>query len=382
MNSIALKMLMGDKLKYFGLIAGIAFATMLILQQSSILVGFARQTGAFIRDTAQADLWIMDPQVRFSQDQVPVRSTTMQLARGVPGVNWALPLYQGFLRGKMPDGTRFTMILVGVDDATLVGAPPIIVDGTLADLRRDKAVFIQADKPEKKLMMKRGGNRPLALGDRLSANDQEAVVTGTYRGRESFFWEPVIYTTYSRALQYAPPERNSLSFILVKVKPGHDLQTVRAALEARTGLAVRTNEQFIALTADYILNTTGILINFGLAVALGIMIGSLVAGQTFYNFTLDNLRHYGALKAMGVSDGQLMRMVLLQAATVAVLGYGIGAGLGSAMGWMVASQGLAFSMPWYVPTFAFGAILSVCALAAWLSLRQVFKLEPAIVFKA
>ena len=382
MNSIALKMLMGDKLKYFGLIAGIAFATMLILQQSSILVGFARQTGAFIRDTAQADLWIMDPQVRFSQDQVPVRSTTMQLARGVPGVDWALPLYQGFLRGKMPDGTRFTMILVGVDDATLVGAPPVVVDGTLADLRRDKAVFIQADKPEKKLMMQRGGIRPLGLGDRFSANDQEAVVTGTYRGRESFFWEPVIYTTYSRALQYAPPERNSLSFILVKVKPGHDLQTVRAALEARTGLAVRTNEQFIALTADYILNTTGILINFGLAVALGIMIGSLVAGQTFYNFTLDNLRHYGALKAMGVSDGQLMRMVLLQAATVALLGYGIGAGLGSAMGWMVASQGLAFSMPWYVPSFAFGAILSVCALAAWLSLRQVFKLEPAIVFKA
>jgi len=382
MNSIALKMLMGDKLKYFGLIAGIAFATMLILQQSSILVGFARQTGAFIRDTAQADLWIMDPQVRFSQDQVPVRGTTIQLARGVSGVDWALPLYQGFLRGKMPDGTRFTMILVGLDDATLMGAPPVIVDGTLAELRRDKAVFIQADKPEKKLMMKRGGGRPMAIGDRFSANDQEAVVTGTYRGRESFFWEPVIYTTYSRALQYAPPERNSLAFILVKVKPGHDLEAVKAALEERTGLAVRTNEQFIQLTADYILNTTGILINFGLAVALGIMIGSLVAGQTFYNFTLDNLRHYGALKAMGVSDGQLMRMVLLQAGTVAVLGYGIGAGLGSGMGWMVASQGLAFSMPWYVPTFAFSAILSVCALAAWLSLRQVFKLEPAIVFKA
>jgi putative ABC transport system permease protein len=382
MNSIALKMLMGDKLKYFGLIAGIAFATMLILQQSSILVGFARQTGAFIRDTAQADLWIMDPQVRFSQDQVPVRGTTIQLARGVSGVDWALPLYQGFLRGKMPDGTRFTMILVGLDDATLMGAPPVIADGTLADLRRDKAVFIQAEKPEKKLMMKRGGGRPLSIGDRFSANDQEAVVTGTYRGRESFFWEPVIYTTYSRALQYAPPERNSLAFILVKVKPGHDLQAVKAALEERTGLAVRTNEQFIQLTADYILNTTGILINFGLAVALGIMIGSLVAGQTFYNFTLDNLRHYGALKAMGVSNGQLMRMVLLQAGTVAVLGYGIGAGLGSGMGWMVASQGLAFSMPWYVPTFAFSAILSVCALAAWLSLRQVFKLEPAIVFKA
>jgi putative ABC transport system permease protein len=381
-NAIALKMLMGDRLKYFGLIAGIAFATMLILQQSSILIGFTRQTGAFIRDTAQADLWIMDPQVRFSQDQVPVRDTVVQLARGVSGVDWAVPMYQGFLRGKMPDGTRLTLILIGLDDATLMGGPPVIVDGSLADMRRDKAVFIQADKPEKKLMMKRGANRPLALGDRFSINDHEAVVTGTYRGRESFFWEPVIYTTYSRALQYAPPERNSLAFVLVKVKPGADVKAVQRALEEKTGLAVHTNDEFIRITADYILNTTGILVNFGLAVALGILIGSLVAGQTFYNFTLDNLRHYGALKAMGVSNRQLMGMVLLQAGTVAVLGFGVGAGLGSGMGWIVASQGLAFSMPWYVATFAFVSILSVCGLAAWLSLRQVFKLEPAIVFKA
>ena len=381
MNALALKMLMGDRLKYFGLIAGIAFAAMLILQQSSILVGFARQTGAFIRDTAQADLWIMDPQVRYSQDQVPVRNTNIQLARGVRGVDWALPLYQGFLRCTMPDGTRFSMMLVGIDDATLMGAPPEMVSGHLNDLRRDKAVFIQADNAEKKLMMKRGGGRPLAMGDRFSANDQEAVVTGTYRGRASFFWEPVFYTTYSRALRYAPPERNSLGFILVKVKPGYDLQTVQAALAEKTGLAVRTNEQFIEITADYILNTTGILVNFGVAVALGVLIGCLVAGQTFYNFTLDNMRHYGTLKAMGVSNGQLTSMVMLQAGLVAVLGYGIGVGLGSLMGWLIAAQGLAFSMPWYVPAFALGAIFAVCALAAVLSLRRVYQLEPAIVFK-
>jgi len=380
MNRIALKMLMGDRLKYYGLIAGIAFATMLILQQSAILIGFAKQTGAFIRDTAQADLWIMDPQVRFSQDLVPVRDTTVQLARGVPGIEWVVPLYQGFLRGKMPDGSRFTMIIIGLDDATLMGGPPIVVDGQLADLRRDKAVFIQADKPEKKLMMKSGGGRALALGDRFSVNDHEAMVMGTYRGRESFFWEPVIYTTYSRALSYAPPERNTLAFVLVKVKPGADIRAVKKALEQKTGLAVRSTSDFVVMTADYILNTTGILVNFGLAVALGVLIGSLVAGQTFYNFTLDNLRHYGALKAMGVSDRQLVTMVLLQAGTVAVLGYCVGAGLGSAMGWIVATQGLAFSMPWQVPAFALVAIVSVCALAAWLSLRRVFRLEPAVVF--
>ncbi|KAB2839246.1 MAG: FtsX-like permease family protein, partial [Burkholderiales bacterium] len=130
-----------------------------------------------------------------------------------------------------------------------------------------------------------------------------------------------------------------------------------------------------------ILKATGILINFGMAVALGILIGSLVAGQTFYNFTLDNLRHYGALKAMGVSNARLTAMVLLQAAVVAVLGYAIGAGLGAVMGLGMAESGLAFSMPWQVPAFALGAIVSVCALAAWLSLRRVYRLEPAIVFK-
>ncbi len=119
-----------------------------------------------------------------------------------------------------------------------------------------------------------------------------------------------------------------------------------------------------------------------MAVALGFLVGMLVAGQTFYNFTLDNLRHYGALKAMGVTDGRLAAMVLAQSLVVALAGYGIGVGLGAASGVAMASSGLAFSMPWFVPAFTAGSILLVCALAAILSLRQVFKLESAVVFKS
>ncbi len=381
MLKVALKMLFSDRLKYFGLVAGIAFATMLIVQQASILVGFTKQTGSFLRDTAQADLWLMDPQVRFAQDPVPLRDTALQMARGVPGVLWATPLYQGFQRAKLPDGTRVTMILIGLDDATLMGGPPLMVQGQLADLRRDKAVLIDAGTAEQKLMMKRGGNRPLQVGDRLSIGDHDALVAGSYKSRSSFFWEPVVYTSYSRALKFAPEERNMLSFVMVKVAPGAEVAAVKKELAERTGLAVRDGDEFAALTAEYILKATGILINFGMAVALGILIGSLVAGQTFYNFTLDNLRHYGALKAMGVSNARLTAMVLLQAAVVAVLGYAIGAGLGAVMGLGMAESGLAFSMPWQVPAFALASILAVCALAAWLSLRRVYRLEPAIVFK-
>ena len=381
MHFVALKMLMGDRLKYFGLIAGIAFAAMLIAQQASILVGFTRQTGAFIRDTSQADLWIMDSQVRFSQDRVPVRDTMVQLARGTPGVSWAVPLYQGFLRGKMPDGTSFTLILVGLDDASLTGAPPVMLQGQLSELRRNHNVLVDGRTAHKKLWMKNGGERAMRVGDRFSIMDHEAHIVGAYQGRESFFWEPVIYTTYSRALAFSPQERNGLSFVMVKLAPGADLEATRARLQARTGLTVRTNQEFIDLTADYILKETGVLINFGLAVFLGFVIGALVAGQTFYNFTLDNLRHYGALKAMGVTHGRLAGMVLLQAGVVAIQGYAIGVGMAAGMGLLVAESGLAFSMPWYIPAFTLAAMLVVCALAAWLSLRRVFALEPAVVFK-
>lgn len=381
MLRIALKMLMGDRLKYFGLIAGIAFAAMLISQQAAILTGLTHQTGAFIRDSAQGDLWLMDSQVRFSQDSVPIRDTMVNIVRGTSGVDWAVPLYQGFARAKMPDGTRFSLILVGLDDASLTGGPPLMLQGRLADLRRDRAVLIDAKSAGKKLMMKQGGGRALGVGDRFSINDHDAHIVGAYEGRQSFFWEPVVYTTYSRAVAFSPPERNLLSFVVVKLKPGADRAATRAELERRTGLTVRDNEEFVRLTADYILTETGILVNFGMAVFLGFVIGALVSGQTFYNFTLDNLRHYGALKAMGVSNARLAAMVLLQSFVVAALGYGIGVGLGAALGLAMAGSGLAFAMPWQIPAATAVAIFAVCALAAWLSLRRVFRLEPAVVFK-
>jgi putative ABC transport system permease protein len=139
---VALKMLAGDRLKYLGLIVGVAFAALLITQQASILVGLSWQTGAAIRDMSHADLWIMDDQVRFSQDSLPIQDTILYRARGVDGVEWAVPMYQGFLRARLSDGTRMLCIVIGIDDATLIGGPPTMVEGAMGDLRRDRAVII------------------------------------------------------------------------------------------------------------------------------------------------------------------------------------------------------------------------------------------------
>jgi len=142
MNLLALKMLTGDRLKFFGLLFGMAFAAMMIAQQASIFVGLESQTGSFIRELAAVDLWVMDDQVRFSEDSQPIPETALHRIRGIDGVAWAVPLYKGWLRIRLQDGTRTAAIIVGVDDATLVGAPAEMVSGSPLDLRRDKAVFI------------------------------------------------------------------------------------------------------------------------------------------------------------------------------------------------------------------------------------------------
>jgi putative ABC transport system permease protein len=141
-NLLALKMLLGDRLKYLGLVVGIAFASLLITQQASIFYGYAHRIGAWIRDTGPADLWVMDPQAEYTEDQKPLTDTTLQRVRSVDGVAWATPMWKGYLPVRLRDGTLVQARIVGIDDATLLGGPPRMVEGELADLQRDRAVFV------------------------------------------------------------------------------------------------------------------------------------------------------------------------------------------------------------------------------------------------
>ena len=190
-----------------------------------------------------------------------------------------------------------------------------------------------------------------------------------------------MYTTYSRATTFAPKERKLLSFVLVKAKEGVNTQTLCDRIRQSTGLQALTKPQFEDMTVSYFMKYTGIPINFGIAVALGFFVGTAIAGQTFYNFTLDNLRHFGALKAMGAGNAILLRMILLQGMLVGVIGYGLGVGAASFIGFMSRNSELAFKLPWQLLVVTGVAVTLICIFASLISIRKVMKLEPAIVFK-
>ncbi|MBI2472835.1 MAG: FtsX-like permease family protein [Planctomycetes bacterium] len=384
MNFIALKMLIGDRAKYLGIVMGLTFASLLITQQSAIFLGLMTRTFGFLTDTTLPDIWVMDPKVQYIDDLKPLKETEVLRVRGVEGVAWAVPMYKGLLKARLPNGTFQKCNVVGLDDETLIGGPPQMIQGQLSDLRRSDAIIVDSFSIMDKLakVMPDGKRVPLKIGDTMELNDHRAVVVGICKATRPFQSQPVIYTTYSRATIFAPRERKLMSFVLVKAKPGMDLDTMCNRIQATTGLAAYTWSEFKILTVRYFMKYTGIPVNFGVTVILGFIVGVAIAGQTFYNFTQDNLRYFGTLKAMGASDGMLLRMILLQAAMVGSIGYGIGVGAASVFGTLSGNTELSFRLPWQLLLGSATAVTLICAASAALSMWKVVRLEPAIVFKS
>ncbi len=378
MNWIALKMLTGNKGKYLGIILGIAFASLLIAQQASIFCGLMLQTSGQIRDIQGADIWVMDPNVQFSDDVKPLSDSDLYRVRGVPGVAWAVRLYKGLARSRLADGNFQQTILLGLDDATLVGAPPEMILGDIFDLRRPDAVIMDLEGYQ----LLWPGEEP-RLGKRFEMNDHEAEIVGICKVSRTFQTFPVVYTRYTQALAFVPPERKVLSFVLAEAEEGLAVDEVCHRITQQTGLKAVTGRQFEWITMKYFMEKTGIPFNFGITVALGFIVGTAIAAQTFYLFTIENIKQYGALKAMGAGNLTLASMILLQAMLVSSIGFSLGIGAATWFGTLASAPGsrLAFYMPWEVFIGTGVAVACISVLSSLLSLQRVMALEPAVVFQ-
>lgn len=376
MNWVAWKILTGDRAKYLGMIVGVTFASLLIAQQASIFCGLMALTVSQILDIQGPAIWAMDPRVQFVDDVKPLSESALYRVRGVPGVAWAVPLYKGLSRARLPNGDFQQVILLGLDDGSLVGAPQRLHVGSLAGLRHPDAVII-----DRRGFERMWPGEPLAIGKTFEMNDRRAVVVGVCEARRTFQTFPVIFTRYRSATQFAPHERKLLSFVLVQNNADVPADEVCRRISQQTGLQARTRSSFVWTTLRYYLQHTGIPINFGITVLLGFAVGTAIAGQTFYLFAVENRRQFATLKALGLSDWRLVRMILFQAAVVGSVGYGLGVGLAAIFGQTVQHHSkLTFFMPWQVLVGTGVAVILIALLSSLLSIHRVLVLEPAAVF--
>jgi putative ABC transport system permease protein len=382
-------MLFRDTTKYLMLVVGLFFASFLMCQQSTVFCGLMRWTASTLRNVS-APIWVVEEQVEQVNETTPLRETDAARVRSVDAVAWAYPIYSGFQRVRLENGSFKNVQLIGLDAGTLAGAPTRMLAGSLEDLRLPHAVVVD-DLAIKRISPP---GKTLAVGDLFEINDQEARVVGICEAETSFTGGPYVFTTYERALQYAPPQRKMLSAVLAAPKEGLTPRQAAAEIERLTGLRAFVNEgftldselgkrEFSSSTIWWYMKNTGIPFSFGITMVIGFIVGISIACQTFYSFVVDNQRHLGALKAMGVSNFRLCLMLLVQAVTVGCVGFGLG---------MSATAGFAkaalihgeppFYMPWQAPVFSFIAVIGICCLAALLGMIRVARLEPAMVFRS
>ena len=151
MLRIALSMLVGDRAKYAGLLFGITFTSFLVTFSASFLSAFLTRAFALISENPTADVWVMDPTVLSVELTTNMLSSALSRVRSVDGVQSAVPLALGTAEARFPNGTFQSFQVIGVDDATLVGVPPIEGGATAAVLRAPDAVVVDAGGTRGKL---------------------------------------------------------------------------------------------------------------------------------------------------------------------------------------------------------------------------------------
>ncbi len=325
-----------------------------------------------------ADVWVMDGKTEYFEQTKALKDTDLTRVRGVNGVEWAVKLFKGYPVARTRAGKFASCILLGLDDATLTGAPRKMLLGSWERLREPDSIVI--DNAGYILLFP---GEPLELDRELEMNDHKVKIVGISDASAPFLSNPVIHTRYSEAVNFIGRERTQLSYVLVRPQLGLYAEEVCRRIEAQTGLRARTTDQFRWDCILYYLKNTGIPVNFGITITIALIVGTVVAGQTFYLFTLENLKQFGALKAIGVTNWRLTGMVLLQAFTAGAMGFGLGTGMAAAFFEMtlqkIATRGII--LMWQSIALTGGCILFVVIIASLLSIRRVIVLEAATVFR-
>lgn len=379
MNWVAIRMLTGDRVKFIGLVFGVAFSTLLITQQLTIFVNLLFRGGVAVQEISTANVWVMDPATRTADVIYPMPITALDRVRSVPGVAYASPLLRSNASIRTPEGDLEGVTVIGVDDSSLVGIPRRMGEGDPARLMDPDAVFID-DVGARKLFAT--GQR--VIGSQLELNDQRAIIKGIVDTTPTFTAQVTLYTRYSNALNFVPGTRNRLSFVLVRSEDKLSPDALARRIAEQTGLKARTSEEFTRDGIDFIIKNTGIPVNFGITVVLGVVVGVAIVGLTFSLFIRDNIKQFGALKAIGVTNRKIMNMVAAQSGLVALIGYGLGLAMAAGFvgGGAASSDDFkGFYMPYQIPLITAALVLAIIALTGFIAIRSVLKTDPASVFR-
>jgi putative ABC transport system permease protein len=375
MALLARRNLFHDRIRFAVTLTGIVFALVLIAIQFGLFLGFATTTSNNI-DHSKADLWIVFHGVGYFDTSREFSERKFYQVLATPGVQQAEKYIQGFANWKRPDGRMENIQIIGFRPGSGLGEPWNLAEGNVQDTKSEDCVIVDDVYKEKLGVSK--------VGDRVEIGRRRARIVGFTHGIRSFTTSPFVYTTFKNSLNYTNPvsKESDLSYILLKAAPGVSPQQLKKTLLQRVSdVDIYTTSEFSQRTRFYWMFTTGAGLAVLTAAIMGLIVGVAVVAQTIYAATMDHIREYGTLKAIGATNSYLYRVLIEQAVWSAVLGYALAMVIAHFVLQGSEKGGAVILMPPSMQIGMFFLSILMCIAAAMVSLNKVTRLDPAMVFK-
>lgn len=374
MVDLATKSLLHDKLRFLITISGVAFAVTLVFVQIGLFLGLMDNASLTIRHL-DADLWVTShntPNIDFAHT---FSDAYVHRVRSIPGVERADNLIVWFMNVSLPTGAVEGTEVYALEDFDRWNFPWRLASGNRQDLRRGN-YFILDDSAKKRWGSFEVGEYREILGRRLK-------IIGRAVDAKSFTTTPLTFMDYRLAQNLNPSELQAkTTYILVKLAPGADVDTVRAEIQRRLPYNdVFTRDEWAARSRRYWIESTGLGLNMYLTVFLGCLVGIVVVAQTLYTSTMDHIREFGTVKAIGGGNSDIYLILGKQATIAAIAGFALGAVMSFAIRPLIYKIDLKLVIPPQLSIAVFFGAIVLCLAAAMISFRKVASIDPALVFR-
>jgi putative ABC transport system permease protein len=371
--TLASRNLFHDRVRFVATLVGIIFSVTLVTGQLGLFLGFERMVTAMI-DRAHADLWIVPLNTKSFEATALLDGHERFQALPIEGVREVIPVMIGFAYWRKPnDGSLTPVFLIGVQSGSGALQPWNVIEGQPDDLSTPDAVAIDQSYFERLGIAR--------IGEYAEIADQKARVAVVTKGIRSFTTTPYVFTSLIRARSYMKAPPSSATYFLVRLAPGANVERIRSQLVAELSASeVLTSDEFRRRSRSFWLFGTGAGAALFGSAFLGVVVGTVIVGQTLYSSTKDHLIEFATLRAMGSSRAYIYTVILCQAVLSAIIGFSIAALVGVGLANASAGTALPIIMTPTLIISLFVLTVAMCAVSAISAIVVVTRVDPVTVF--
>lgn len=352
---------------------GVTISVAMMFAQAGLYLGFMQNASIIIDNTA-ADIWLTSKNSANFDFPMPFTEGKLRKVKEVPGIAWAEHLVLGWANMKLTNGGSENIEIIGFNPHSGVGGPWQLREGSIEALKTGHGIVVDESAFPKLGRLK--------LGDSVEILENKVKVVGISEGVRGLTTAPYVFTAYRTAQDIVPWLRERTVFIVAGIQPEADIAGILKELKKIPHVDVYTRQQYSRKTRLYWTWETGIGIGFGVTAVMALIVGMVVVGQTIYAATIEHLREFGTLKAIGATNRDVYTIIVKQALLNAVVGYGLALGVWLLGARLVRAAGLAVVLPASLMGMIFVVTLLMCVVASYVSVRKALQVDPVMVFRS